>query len=68
MERLLQLSMLQLLVYLLPPCNSDTLYRLLQFLDKVAEHAQDFTGPDGQEVMDSVACAPIRLCTDTYLP
>ncbi|XP_067405880.1 rho GTPase-activating protein 36 isoform X2 [Emydura macquarii macquarii] len=50
MERLPQLSMLQLLVYLLPTCNSDTLYRLLQFLNKVAEHAQNFTGPDGQEV------------------
>uniref|UniRef100_A0A674IPS6 Rho GTPase activating protein 36 n=1 Tax=Terrapene triunguis TaxID=2587831 RepID=A0A674IPS6_9SAUR len=32
-----------LLVYLLPPCNSDTLYQLLQFLNKVAQHAQDST-------------------------
>uniref|UniRef100_A0A8B9TQN8 Rho GTPase activating protein 6 n=1 Tax=Anas platyrhynchos TaxID=8839 RepID=A0A8B9TQN8_ANAPL len=32
-----QLSTLQLLIYLLPPCNCDTLHRLLQFLSTVAE-------------------------------
>ncbi|KYO26580.1 rho GTPase-activating protein 6-like isoform A [Alligator mississippiensis] len=46
-----QLLTLQLLVYLLPPCNSDTLYRLLQFLNKVAQHAENVTGPDGQEIL-----------------
>ncbi|XP_041075677.1 rho GTPase-activating protein 6-like [Polyodon spathula] len=45
-----QLSFLQLLLYLLPPCNCDTLYRLLQFLSKVASCAQNYTGPDGQEI------------------
>uniref|UniRef100_A0A8C3SQH1 Rho-GAP domain-containing protein n=1 Tax=Chelydra serpentina TaxID=8475 RepID=A0A8C3SQH1_CHESE len=39
-----------LLVYLLPPCNSDTLYQLLQFLNKVAQHAQDSIGPERQEI------------------
>lgn len=45
-----QHSFLQLLIYLLPPCNCDTLYRLLQFLSKVASYAQNYTGPDGQEI------------------
>uniref|UniRef100_A0A8C4WM94 Rho-GAP domain-containing protein n=1 Tax=Gopherus evgoodei TaxID=1825980 RepID=A0A8C4WM94_9SAUR len=60
MERMAQLSMLQLLVYLLPPCNSDTLYQLLQFLDKVAQHAQDSTGPERQKVLVSNARALIH--------
>ncbi|XP_074462647.1 rho GTPase-activating protein 6 isoform X1 [Larus michahellis] len=45
-----QLSTLQLLIYLLPPCNCDTLHRLLQFLSTVAGHAEDTTDKDGQEV------------------
>ncbi|KAM9455106.1 rho GTPase-activating protein 6 isoform 1-T1 [Clarias gariepinus] len=40
----------QLLVYLLPPCNSDTLQRLLEFLHIVAQHAQNSYDKDGQEV------------------
>ncbi|XP_036413108.1 rho GTPase-activating protein 6-like isoform X2 [Colossoma macropomum] len=40
----------QLLVYLLPPCNSDTLHRLLEFLHTVAQHANDAYDKDGQEV------------------
>ncbi|XP_058237212.1 rho GTPase-activating protein 6 isoform X2 [Hemibagrus wyckioides] len=40
----------QLLVYLLPPCNSDTLQRLLEFLHIVAQHAQNGYDKDGQEV------------------
>uniref|UniRef100_A0AAR2JT21 Rho-GAP domain-containing protein n=1 Tax=Pygocentrus nattereri TaxID=42514 RepID=A0AAR2JT21_PYGNA len=40
----------QLLVYLLPPCNSDTLHRLLEFLHTVAQHAHDGYDKDGQEV------------------
>lgn len=40
----------QLLVYLLPPCNSDTLQRLLEFLHTVAQHAQNGYDKDGQEV------------------
>ncbi|XP_043560647.1 rho GTPase-activating protein 36 isoform X4 [Chiloscyllium plagiosum] len=45
-----QLSVLQLLIYLLPPCNCDTLLRLLELLSKVASHAHDSLGEDGQEV------------------
>ncbi|XP_066570964.1 rho GTPase-activating protein 36 isoform X2 [Amia ocellicauda] len=45
-----RLLFLQQLVYLLPPCNCDTLQRLLQLLHTVHSHAQDTTGPDGQEI------------------
>ncbi|NXI81728.1 RHG06 protein, partial [Rhipidura dahli] len=45
-----QLSTLQLLIYLLPPCNCDTLHRLLQFLSTVAGHAEDTKDKDGQEI------------------
>lgn len=45
-----QLGTLQLLIYLLPPCNCDTLHRLLQFLSIVARHAEDNVSKDGQEV------------------
>ncbi|XP_006892425.1 PREDICTED: rho GTPase-activating protein 6 [Elephantulus edwardii] len=45
-----QLSTLRLLIYLLPPCNCDTLYRLLQFLSMVASHAEDSVNKDGQEL------------------
>ncbi|XP_028835310.1 rho GTPase-activating protein 6-like isoform X1 [Denticeps clupeoides] len=41
----------QLLVYLLPACNCDTLQRLLEFLSTVAQHAHDRQDKDGQEVM-----------------
>ncbi|XP_062865479.1 rho GTPase-activating protein 6 isoform X2 [Trichomycterus rosablanca] len=40
----------QLLVYLLPPCNSDTLHRLLEFLHTVAQHAHNSYDKEGQEV------------------
>ncbi|KAM5182455.1 rho GTPase-activating protein 6 isoform 2-T2 [Mantella aurantiaca] len=45
-----QLATLQLLIYLLPPCNCDTLHRLLQFLSTVASHAEDAVDKDGQEI------------------
>ncbi|XP_028671382.1 rho GTPase-activating protein 36 isoform X1 [Erpetoichthys calabaricus] len=45
-----QISFLQLLIFLLPPCNCDTLYRILQFLNKVASHSEDICGPDNQEI------------------
>ncbi|XP_048884639.1 LOW QUALITY PROTEIN: rho GTPase-activating protein 36 [Brienomyrus brachyistius] len=45
-----QLPYLQLLLYLLPPCNCDTLLQLLGLLHIVQEHAEDKRGPDGQEV------------------
>ncbi|CAJ1087087.1 rho GTPase-activating protein 6-like isoform X2 [Xyrichtys novacula] len=40
----------QLLVYLLPACNSNTLHRLLEFLSTVTDHAQDRLDKDGQEI------------------
>ncbi|XP_068428693.1 rho GTPase-activating protein 6-like [Clinocottus analis] len=39
---------IQLLIFLLPPCNSDTLQRLLCLLSTVAAHAEDRN--DGQEI------------------
>ncbi|XP_058514883.1 rho GTPase-activating protein 36 isoform X1 [Ochotona princeps] len=45
-----QLSALQLLVYLMPPCHSDTLERLLQALHKITENCEDSIGVDGQLV------------------
>ncbi|XP_039599565.1 rho GTPase-activating protein 6 isoform X2 [Polypterus senegalus] len=45
-----QTSALQLLIYLLPPCNCDTLHRLLAFLSTVAGHAEDTMDKEGQEV------------------
>ncbi|XP_067896470.1 rho GTPase-activating protein 6 isoform X2 [Heterodontus francisci] len=45
-----QLSALQLLIYLLPPCNCDTLHRLMEFLAMVTNHAEDSLDKDGQEV------------------
>ncbi|XP_038658485.1 rho GTPase-activating protein 6-like isoform X2 [Scyliorhinus canicula] len=45
-----QLSALQLLIYLLPPCNCDTLHRLMAFLAMVKNHAEDTLDKDGQEV------------------
>ncbi|KAL0985567.1 hypothetical protein UPYG_G00158690 [Umbra pygmaea] len=45
-----QESAMQLLMYLLPPCNSDTLQRLLQFLDTVAAHAEDLQDQEGKEI------------------
>ncbi|XP_062906001.1 rho GTPase-activating protein 6-like isoform X1 [Mobula hypostoma] len=45
-----QLSVLQLLIYLLPPCNCDTLHRLVEFLAMVANHAEDTLDKDGHEI------------------
>ncbi|XP_041834223.1 rho GTPase-activating protein 6-like isoform X3 [Melanotaenia boesemani] len=45
-----QQSVTQLLVYLLPACNSDTLHRLLEFLSTVADHAHDQQDKDGHEI------------------
>ncbi|KAK4810225.1 hypothetical protein QYF61_012394 [Mycteria americana] len=50
MEGPAQLAVLQLLLFLLPPCHSDTLHRLLRFLGEVARHAESSWGPDGQEI------------------
>lgn len=46
---------MQLLLYLLPPCNSDTLHRLLHFLSTVAAHAEDSHDREGQEVRTVLA-------------
>ncbi|KAM4537710.1 rho GTPase-activating protein 6-like isoform 1-T1 [Fundulus diaphanus] len=45
-----QQSVTQLLIHLLPACNSDTLHRLLEFLSTVADHANDQHAKDGQEI------------------
>ncbi|XP_019945208.1 rho GTPase-activating protein 6-like isoform X2 [Paralichthys olivaceus] len=45
-----QESAIQLLMFLLPPCNSDTLLRLLCLLSTVAAHAEDSLDNEGQEV------------------
>ncbi|XP_041806439.1 rho GTPase-activating protein 6-like isoform X2 [Chelmon rostratus] len=45
-----QESALQLLIFLLPPCNSDTLQRLLCLLSTVAAHAEDSLDNGGQEI------------------
>ncbi|XP_010884966.1 rho GTPase-activating protein 6 isoform X2 [Esox lucius] len=45
-----QPSATQLLIYLLPACNCDTLHRLLQFLATVASHAHDSLDKDGRQV------------------
>uniref|UniRef100_A0A7N6BGL2 Rho-GAP domain-containing protein n=1 Tax=Anabas testudineus TaxID=64144 RepID=A0A7N6BGL2_ANATE len=45
-----QQNVTQLLVYLLPACNSDTLHRLLEFLSTVADHAHNRQDKDGQEI------------------
>uniref|UniRef100_A0A3Q1FQG1 Rho GTPase activating protein 6 n=1 Tax=Acanthochromis polyacanthus TaxID=80966 RepID=A0A3Q1FQG1_9TELE len=45
-----QESAIQLLIYLLPPCNSDTLQRLLGLLSTVSAHAEDSLDNEGQQV------------------
>uniref|UniRef100_A0A3P8U907 Rho GTPase activating protein 6 n=1 Tax=Amphiprion percula TaxID=161767 RepID=A0A3P8U907_AMPPE len=45
-----QESAIQLLIYLLPPCNSDTLQRLLGLLSTVSAHAEDSLDNDRQEI------------------
>ncbi|XP_033616444.1 rho GTPase-activating protein 36 isoform X3 [Fukomys damarensis] len=49
-----QLAALQLLVYLMPPCHSDTLERLLQALHKITEYCEDSIGLDGQLVPPNI--------------
>ncbi|XP_075395378.1 rho GTPase-activating protein 36 isoform X2 [Tenrec ecaudatus] len=45
-----QLSALQLLVYLMPPCHSDTLERLLKALHKITENCEESIDIDGELV------------------
>ncbi|XP_051917460.1 rho GTPase-activating protein 36 isoform X2 [Hippocampus zosterae] len=45
-----QLQYLQHLLYLLPPCNCDTLLRLLTFLHTVHSFAQDSVGANDEEI------------------
>ncbi|XP_053811399.1 rho GTPase-activating protein 36 isoform X2 [Vidua chalybeata] len=45
-----QLDTLQLLLFLLPPCHSDTLLRLLRFLAQVARHAESSWDPEGCKI------------------
>ena len=51
----------QLLVYLLPACNSDTFHRLMDFLSTVAAHAHDRQDKDAQEVRAKVYQQEIKL-------
>lgn len=46
---------LQHLLYLLPPCNCDTLLRLLSLLHTVQSYAQDSIGTNDEEVSTAVA-------------
>uniref|UniRef100_A0A8C5TX73 Rho-GAP domain-containing protein n=1 Tax=Malurus cyaneus samueli TaxID=2593467 RepID=A0A8C5TX73_9PASS len=50
MEGQAQLDTLQLLLFLLPPCHSDTLLRLLRFLGRVARHAERSWDAEGHEI------------------
>ncbi|KAL2304545.1 hypothetical protein Nmel_013301 [Mimus melanotis] len=45
-----QLETLQLLLFLLPPCHSDTLLRLLRFLAQVAQHAESSWDAQGRQI------------------
>uniref|UniRef100_A0AAQ4PZ41 Rho GTPase activating protein 36 n=1 Tax=Gasterosteus aculeatus aculeatus TaxID=481459 RepID=A0AAQ4PZ41_GASAC len=45
-----QLQYLQHLLYLLPPCNCDTLLRLLHLLHTVQSYAQDSVGTNDEEI------------------
>ncbi|KAK5611588.1 hypothetical protein CRENBAI_014679 [Crenichthys baileyi] len=45
-----QLQYLQHLLYLLPPCNCDTLLRLLSMLQTVQSYAQDTIGTNDEEI------------------
>ncbi|XP_072541415.1 rho GTPase-activating protein 6-like isoform X2 [Salminus brasiliensis] len=45
-----QTAVLQLLICLLPACNSDTLQRLLHFLSTVANHSEDSRNSRGEKV------------------
>ncbi|XP_007576113.1 rho GTPase-activating protein 36 isoform X1 [Poecilia formosa] len=45
-----QLQFLQHLLYLLPPCNCDTLLRLLSMLQTVQSYAQDTVGTNDEEI------------------
>ncbi|MED6277067.1 hypothetical protein CHARACLAT_009405 [Characodon lateralis] len=45
-----QQSAIQLLIFLLPPCNSDTLQRILSLLSTVSSHAQDSLDTEGQKI------------------
>lgn len=56
-----QLSYLQHLLYLLPPCNCDTLLRLLTLLHTVQRHAQDSVGPDNQKCVPPPPTSPPQI-------
>lgn len=56
-----QQNVTQLLIYLLPACNSNTLHRLLEFLSTVAAHANDQQTKDGQEVRNEQELQKIQL-------
>ncbi|XP_052462972.1 rho GTPase-activating protein 6 [Carassius gibelio] len=57
-----QHMVIQLLVCLLPACNSDTLQCLLHFLSHVANHAEDSRDADGNKVIGNKMTA-LNLAT-----
>lgn len=63
-----QQNVTQLLIYLLPACNSDTLHRLLEFLSTVTDHAHDKQDKDGQEVNDWFYLNDLSCCNCSSSP
>lgn len=45
-----QQNAIQLLIFLLPPCNSDTLHRILSLLSTVSSHADDRLDTEGRKI------------------
>lgn len=73
-----QLQYLQHLLYLLPPCNCDTLLRLLHLLHTVQSYAQDSVGTNDEEVESqerrpvdgpgaSASSGPAGLCVSSLV-
>lgn len=67
-----QLQYLQHLLYLLPPCNCDTLLRLLSLLHTVHSYAQDSIGTNDEEVgsgcihISADRCLELKVNTIQY--
>lgn len=62
-----QLQYLQHLLYLLPPCNCDTLLRLLSLLHTVQRFAQDAIGTNEEEVGEQQRSLDISTIDQTNI-
>lgn len=62
-----QLQYLQHLLYLLPPCNCDTLLRLLSLLHTVQSFAQDAIGTNDEEVGGSLLSLDLLTINHTNI-